>query len=90
MSQKVRIFANDFKPLGRLKKTKQGSIAQSVQSICLTSRGSLVRIQLLPQAKQQEGPSAVFLYIQGLQQLHNKKKIINNVKKLQQFGPCVS
>ena len=28
---------------------KKGSIAQLVQSICLTSRGSLVRIHVLPQ-----------------------------------------
>ena len=47
-------------PILRKKQALQGSIAQSVQSICLTSRGSLVRIQLLPQQEQQEKSSAVF------------------------------
>ena len=38
-----------------------GSIAQLVQSVCLTSRGSGVRLPLLPRKKRPEFPVASFV-----------------------------
>ena len=42
----------------RQKETKKGSIAQLVQSVCLTSRGSGVRLPLLPPVRNKEECSA--------------------------------
>ena len=38
-----------------------GSIAQLVQSVCLTSRGSGVRLPLLPLKKRSDFPVALFV-----------------------------
>ena len=43
--------------------SKQGSLAQLVQSICLTSRGSGVRIPQLPQKKPSPNREGFFIYM---------------------------
>ena len=60
-----RIKYHDY--LCPVKKIRFGSIAQLVQSICLTSRGPAVRIRLLPQRKSrpcEEKCKAFFLLLQ--------------------------
>ena len=50
----------------KILKIKNGSIAQLVQSICLTSRGSLVRIQVFPQV---DSKFAILFCLMGSAQL---------------------
>ena len=47
----VRIEETKHDDAGDKKKRKNGSLAQLVQSVCLTSRGSGVRLPQLPQRK---------------------------------------
>ena len=64
----------------------RGSLAQLVQSICLTSRGSAVRIRQLPQTKKNEETSIIsksfFLFLIGRikkiwgRPIRNKKKVL--------------
>ena len=53
------IFAS---PFGEIVLKIVGLLAQLVQSTCLTSRGSLVRIQQCPQIKSRSERSGIFLF----------------------------
>ena len=57
-----------------------GSIAQLVQSVCLTSRGSGVRLPLLPPKTPQHIRRGVFLF---LSQLTTVSKIGNAIRRYQ-------
>ena len=61
--KKVQFFAekSEKKPNFAARKKTKGSLAQLVQSIALTRRGSLVRVQQFPQAKEEAVASSFAL-----------------------------
>ena len=72
---------------------KRGSIAQLVQSICLTSRGSGVRIPLLPHKKSRS--NVAFLRFKGVRfivSLQKKNQIwdeLNHLNHLENLGSAM-